>query len=133
VAYLAGDTSEAEFLKGARDNASLHGYEFMVGLVRLSEGDRDGAREHLEKMLATDQYYRFTYQLRRTLLERLKSKPTWPEWIPEKNCLPPPPRGYTPWTVDSRFPCFCSWRVSASFPADLRGRTTRRSRRRPAP
>src|SRR5262249_22773256 len=86
AAYLARDKSmsEADYLKGARDNAALHGYELMVGLARLSDGDRAGAREHLEKMLATDQYYRFTYQLGRTLLERLKNDPTWPKWIQEK-------------------------------------------------
>src|SRR5262249_5880514 len=86
AAYLARDKSmsEADYLKGARDNAALHGYELMVGLARLSDGDREGAREHLQKMLATDQTHRFTYQLGRTLLERLKSDPTWPRWIPEK-------------------------------------------------
>src|SRR5262249_45987299 len=86
AAYVARarTLSEADFLKWATDNASLHGYELMVALVRLSDGDRDGAREHLEKMLATDQIHRFTYQLGRTLLERLKSDPTWPKWIPVK-------------------------------------------------
>src|SRR5262249_29045531 len=86
AAYVARarTLSEADFLKGANDNASLHAYELIVGLVRLSDGDRDGAREHLEKMLATDQTHRFTYQLGRTLLERLKSDETWPKWIPQK-------------------------------------------------
>src|SRR5262249_248367 len=86
AAYVARERtlSEADLLKGATDNASLHGYELIVALVRLSDGDRDGAREHLEKMLATDQTHRFTYQLGRTLLERLKSDETWPKWIPKK-------------------------------------------------
>jgi serine/threonine protein kinase len=65
-------------------------YELMTGTTPLerqrlreaafSEIVRLSAREHFQKMLATDLYYRFTYQMGRCFLERLKG-PAWPKWI----------------------------------------------------
>src|SRR5262249_10428270 len=40
AAYVARSLPEAEFLKAADDGFSVHYRELMVGLVRLSEGDR---------------------------------------------------------------------------------------------
>src|SRR5262249_26690532 len=78
--YVAGSMSEDEFLKQMDGGESAYGRAFVVGLVRLSDGDRDGARERFQRVLATNMNHHFTYQLCRCLHERLKD-PTWPKWI----------------------------------------------------
>jgi tetratricopeptide (TPR) repeat protein len=83
--YLAGKVSEEEFLliPGNRrfGQCSVH---FWVGLARLSEGDRKGAREHFEKVIATGVFIHLVYPYCRTFLARMKQDDKWPRWIPAK-------------------------------------------------
>jgi hypothetical protein len=57
---------------------------YIIGITRLSEGDRDGAHKHFAAAVAT----RFTniqeYDWSRAFLARLERDPTWPPWIPVK-------------------------------------------------
>ena len=57
---------------------------FWVGLVRLSEGDREGARDSFEKAAATRWLDLPIYSYAQIFLARLKNDPKWPKWIPVK-------------------------------------------------
>jgi hypothetical protein len=57
---------------------------YIVGLVRLSDGDRMGAKEHFQKILDTKFYANIAYPYVRAYLARLKRDPKWPKWIPDK-------------------------------------------------
>jgi hypothetical protein len=58
---------------------------YTIGLYRLAEGDRAGAREHFQKAVGThdfwEQIYFYSSQM---FLSRLDKDPTWPPWIPVK-------------------------------------------------
>jgi tetratricopeptide (TPR) repeat protein len=83
--FLAGDQSEAECLAQAGKNQKLLcAAHFIIGLVRLSEGDRDAAREHFQKTLDTNFWTSPSYTQARAYLARLKRAPEWPKWIPVK-------------------------------------------------
>jgi tetratricopeptide (TPR) repeat protein len=56
-----------------------------VGLFRLADGDRAGAREHFAKALRTRAIWLFDWNWCEMLLSRLEHDPTWPPWIPVKN------------------------------------------------
>ena len=60
------------------------GRHYLIGLVRLSNGDRAGAREHFQKALDTKFYGNNAYPYARTFLARMKRDPEWPKWIPVK-------------------------------------------------
>jgi tetratricopeptide (TPR) repeat protein len=84
--YLTGDLPEEEFLESAR-KSRLHPIliHYPVGLVRLSDGDRAGAREHLQKTLVDTKFYAAVlYPYARAYLARMKRDPEWPKWIPVK-------------------------------------------------
>jgi tetratricopeptide (TPR) repeat protein len=83
--YLAGELPEEEILKPAGKNPLLLIFShFEVGLARLADGDRKGAREHFEKAVATRFYAAMIYPHARAFLARLKRDPEWPKWIPVK-------------------------------------------------
>jgi serine/threonine protein kinase len=81
--YLSGDMTEAEYLKSMEKYrlTSCFAHE-MVGLVRLSNGDRAGAGEHFQKALDTKFYANVLYPYARAYLARLKRDAEWPKWIP---------------------------------------------------
>ena len=57
---------------------------FWVGQVRLSEGDREGARELFEKCVTTPWVGLPIYPYAQICLARMKHDPEWPQWIPVK-------------------------------------------------
>jgi serine/threonine protein kinase len=93
--YLAKSITEEEYLeehlksgRGGRLWACFGHY--VIGLVRLSEGDRAGAQEHFQKSVDTNFYANIVYPYARVFLERLKRNEKlkrdeqWPRWIPVK-------------------------------------------------
>jgi hypothetical protein len=83
--YLSGDMTEAEFLQSnEKHRLTSCGAIHLVGLVRLSNGDRAGAGEHFQKALDTRFYAAISYPYARAFLARLKRDPEWPKWIPVK-------------------------------------------------
>jgi tetratricopeptide (TPR) repeat protein len=83
--YLRGDMTEAEFLQSNEKNRMTSCFaHHLVGLVRLSNGDRAGAGEHFQKALDTKIYANIQYPYARAYLARLKRDPEWPRWIPVK-------------------------------------------------
>jgi hypothetical protein len=57
---------------------------FWMGQVRLSDGDRAGARESFEKCLATRWVSLTIRPYVRAFLARMERDPDWPSWIPPK-------------------------------------------------
>jgi hypothetical protein len=83
--YLTESKYEAEFLQSrGKDVFSLIFTHYTVGLVRLSDGDRVGAREQFQKVLDTKFRPHIVYPYARAYLARLKRDPEWPRWIPVK-------------------------------------------------
>jgi hypothetical protein len=56
----------------------------LLGMVRLSEGDREGARESFDKCVATRWVDLPIYPYAQIFLARMKHDPKWPRWIPAK-------------------------------------------------
>jgi serine/threonine protein kinase len=82
--YLEGG-SEEEYLKTARGGRlGICFNHFVACLVRFSEGDRKGAHDHFKKVVDTRFYAHIAYPYARVFLERLDSKPGWPQWIASK-------------------------------------------------
>jgi hypothetical protein len=78
-------SSEAELLKSAgKYRNSLCFAHYQIGLRRLADGDRDGARRHFQKALDTKSYGAIPYPYARAFLARLEHVPGWPKWIPVK-------------------------------------------------
>jgi serine/threonine protein kinase len=84
--FLAGRLSEQGYLEDARDSCYLScGHQYWVGMVRLSEGDRKGAREAFKASVGTGLYSVFYHAHSQIMLERLERDPAWPRWIKAKN------------------------------------------------
>jgi hypothetical protein len=81
----AASTSAAKLLQNAgNDRLKLCAGYFLVGREQLMDGDRAGAREHLQKSVDTKFFGHIVYPYARVFLERLKRDPKWPKWIPVK-------------------------------------------------
>jgi len=82
--YECGYISEVELLNHRMDRGLRFLSHHTVGLNRLADGDRAGAREHFLQAqqvrgLAPDDWY-----LARIFVERMEKDPAWPPWIPVK-------------------------------------------------
>jgi hypothetical protein len=85
--YIAGTISEEELLKpleGLAPEMGLCMGHFWVGLVRLSEGDREGARDSFEKAATTRWRAYVDFPYIQIFLARMKHDPQWPQWIQAK-------------------------------------------------
>jgi hypothetical protein len=83
--YLTESQHEAEFLQSLGKNVpSLILAQFTVALVRLSDGDRKGAKVYFQKVLDTRFYGHILYPYARAYLARMERDPEWPKWIPVK-------------------------------------------------
>jgi serine/threonine protein kinase len=54
---------------------------FYIALKELSQGDRQGAREHFRLSLATPVIRFYEYRWSRAFLRRMEADPNWPAWI----------------------------------------------------
>src|SRR5262245_8536712 len=85
--YIAGTIREEKWLKlreGTPSQLELCQMYFWMGQVRLSDGDRAGARESFEKCLATRWVSLTIRPYVRAFLARMERDPDWPSWIPPK-------------------------------------------------
>jgi hypothetical protein len=82
-AYASGEnSSEEDFLraaKGSRSRGSVA--HFVIGMTRLADGDRQGAKQHLRQTVDNQGYLFVSYWLSRALLVRLEYDTSWPPWI----------------------------------------------------
>jgi tetratricopeptide (TPR) repeat protein len=83
--FLTESKDEAAFLQSSGKDffISILNHH-IVGLVRLSDGDRKGAKEHFQKVLDTKFYALIIYPYARAYLLRMERDPEWPKWIPVK-------------------------------------------------
>jgi hypothetical protein len=83
--YTCGLISEDKLLRAARpsrpNQCEAH---FAIGLRRLAEGDRQGAREHFRRCAETRVFIYWDYTWARAFLARMEKDPAWPPWIPLK-------------------------------------------------
>jgi predicted Zn-dependent protease len=84
VRYIAGDLSAEELLDRAGrsqwDQCLAHYY---IAMSKLAEGDREGAKEHFNKVIKTRAFLWGTYDMSWVFLSRLEKDATWPPWIPK--------------------------------------------------
>jgi tetratricopeptide (TPR) repeat protein len=83
--YNAGMISADELL-AATGPSLLNRCEahYTLGITRLAEGDRAGARDQFRRCGATHVFWFFDYHWSRAFLSRLEKDPMWPPWIPRK-------------------------------------------------
>jgi predicted Zn-dependent protease len=83
--FECGELSEESYLAkaGASRWKQFH-VHYELGLFRLAEGDRAGARGHFQKAVATRAVWAYDWAWSRMFLQRLEKAPTWPPWIPVK-------------------------------------------------
>jgi predicted Zn-dependent protease len=84
VRYIAGELSAEELLGRAGrsqwDQCLAHYY---IAMSKLAEGDREGAKEHFNKVIKTRAFLWGTYDMSWVFLSRLEKDATWPPWIPK--------------------------------------------------
>jgi hypothetical protein len=82
---LAGSGSEAALLRAAAGSQRNEcEARYFLGLRRLAEGDRAGAREQFRLAVATTFPNVFAHDFSILFLQRLERDPAWPPWIPAK-------------------------------------------------
>src|SRR5262249_4628400 len=83
--YSCGLIASAELLEAARpsrpNRCEAH---FAIGLRRLAEGDRTGAKEHFRECAETKVFIYWDHKWARAFLARMEAEPAWPPWIPLK-------------------------------------------------
>jgi hypothetical protein len=78
----AGGKPGDDFLKLEEARWAMFLARYLVGLTRLADGDRAGARAALENALATKPGEFSKLDMVRTILQRMDQGPSWPPWIP---------------------------------------------------
>jgi tetratricopeptide (TPR) repeat protein len=86
--YNAGELSEDDLVRGAGrsrwDQCLAHYY---IAMMKLAEGDRNGAQEHFDKAIKTRAFLWGVYDMSWVFRARLAKDANWPPWIsqgPEK-------------------------------------------------
>jgi tetratricopeptide (TPR) repeat protein len=83
--YLCGDLSAEELLRSAgRSKWAICSDSFIVALTKLSECDRDGAKQYFRKAVATRYVPTHSFPWSKAFLARMEKDPKWPPWIPVK-------------------------------------------------
>jgi serine/threonine protein kinase len=83
--FGCGELTEDEYLARAGGSRFMRGFaHFEVGLFRLADGDRAGARQHFAEAVRTHAVWEFQWAWARMFLHRLESDPNWPPWVPAK-------------------------------------------------
>src|SRR5262249_1787445 len=80
-----GQLSEDAYLaKAGTSRWKQFHVHYQIGLFRLAEGDRAGARDHFQKAVGTRAVWIYPWAWSQMFLNRLKNDPKWPLWIPVK-------------------------------------------------
>jgi hypothetical protein len=81
--FEAGVITEEQLLKIAGNSQwDLCEGHFYIGLKRLSQGDRSGARAEFEKAADTPVILFFEYRWSKAFQRRMDADPKWPWWLP---------------------------------------------------
>jgi tetratricopeptide (TPR) repeat protein len=83
--FSCGRITSDQLLQAAgEDRTRLGDAHFLIGMWRLSEGDRAAAREHFRKCVAVRVFDSREWPWVRAFLARMDKDPAWPRWIPPK-------------------------------------------------
>jgi hypothetical protein len=83
--YVGEQMTEEEFLRAGKAGSLAWCIQHhLIGLVRLSQGDREGAGKHFQESFGTMWRAYSLNQYSRVFGERLKHDPEWPQWIKAK-------------------------------------------------
>jgi tetratricopeptide (TPR) repeat protein len=83
--YLCGRITAEQLLQAAAGaRPKLSDAHFLIGLWRLSEGERTAAQEQFRKCVATRAFDSWHWPWVRAFLARMEQDPAWPSWIPLK-------------------------------------------------
>jgi hypothetical protein len=83
--YNCGRMTSDQLLQAAGEaRHKVSDSHLMIGLWRLSEGDRVAAQQHFRKGIATRVFNSWEWPWVRTFLARMEKDPAWPPWIPVK-------------------------------------------------
>jgi hypothetical protein len=83
--YTCGRITPDQLLQTAsRDRGKLSVAHFVIGMWRLSEGDRTAARKYFRECVATRAFANWEWPWVRAFLKRMDADPLWPRWIPQK-------------------------------------------------
>jgi hypothetical protein len=86
LAFNADEISEDGFLEKAGDSKNKQCWaHYAIGMMRLAEGNRVGAKNHFRTALSTNAFSMFAYECCRSFLDRMEHDPKWPPWIPAKD------------------------------------------------
>jgi serine/threonine protein kinase len=84
--YSCDLLSEDELLKAFAHSRNFQCIaHYFIALRKLAAGNRDAAREHLRKSVATRAFNFYSWELSRVFLARMDQDSAWPPWIPHKN------------------------------------------------
>ena len=77
--------SEDEYLARAGTSRwKLFHVHYQIGLFRLAQGDRPGARDHFQKAVGTRAVWIYPWAWCKMFLSRLENDRKWPPWIKVK-------------------------------------------------
>jgi hypothetical protein len=83
--FGCGELSEDPYLVKAGESRWKQGFaHFEIGLSRLADGDRAGARKHFAEAVNTHAIWLYQWSWSRMFLSRLENDPKWPPWIAAK-------------------------------------------------
>jgi tetratricopeptide (TPR) repeat protein len=82
--YVTGQSSAEQLLAAATEHGQRMRAHYLIGMERLSQGDRTGAMEHFAEVEQGGHYTLSGQPWAYLLLKRLREDPTWPPWIPLK-------------------------------------------------
>lgn len=82
-AYASGEQPSEELLQSAKDARSYRcAAHYLIGMTRLADGDREGAKVHLRRCLDNKTFRLFIEYVAEAVVTRLEKDPAWPPWIP---------------------------------------------------
>jgi serine/threonine protein kinase len=85
AAYVCNELSEDELMRRAGNERWDQAIGALrIGLRRLGEGDRRGARECFQKIASWPVFGVWDHDLGWVLLKRMEQDPGWPPWIPAR-------------------------------------------------
>lgn len=87
--FGCGELSEDRYLASAGASRWKQCYaHYEIGLLRLADGDRAGAKEHFSKAINTRAVFLIQWPWSLMFLSRLENDPAWPKWIQPKKDQP---------------------------------------------
>jgi serine/threonine protein kinase len=83
IEYFGGLADEKQLLEVSKNSLNDQcNAQFAIALMKLSEGRRAEAHEHIRRCVATRAVSHMDYERAKALLPHLDADPNWPKWAP---------------------------------------------------